>query len=438
MSQAAWIFPLSMLVATAHAQELGGDEQQPSQNSLLEELRRLRSRVDLLESARSPNENSQGSIDLSGEELPSIQVHSDHVLARPWFENVDLSGYAALTYFDSGGVGTLDDGSFIVKEASLFLDVQLWERVSLFDETLLLRFPNPDQFSVGELHVKLTGLFASEGEGGVGLKVGRIEIPFGEDYLRWDAHESPWITYTAADPYGIDEGVELYGKLGGANWIAALTNGASGTGRDDGPAKLVAVKLYGEPCADVYSSVSLLTTGNTTRSAFRLSGAPITPVGAGASSSAGVSPSGEVNATCWEADARIAESRRVSLALQLGQAFIEDDADSFDRDLTWYGIESSVRLSDDVDLLVRYSEIGTNDSDTGYIFSGKPVAQAEDLGFDTHALRRLSGGLCWTVNPHLVGKVEVGHDWLDLIDVSPLAEDNHDRLFFGLELVASF
>ena len=428
---------LFVLSAPAAAQDLA--DEPAVTHPVWEELRRLRARVEVLEAQPGGAARAPQSVDLSDAELPSIQsVNHDHVLARPWYENIDLYGYAAFTYLDTGGTGTSKHGSFLVKEASLFLDAQMWEHISFFSETWLLRFPQNDAFIVGELYAKFDDLFARDGAGGIGVKVGRFEIPFGEDYLRWDANETPFITFSAADPYGIDEGVEAYGSVGGVHWIAALTNGSQGTGSDENSAKLVAAKLYGDPFGDLYLSASGLTMGAVERSALRFSGSAISPVGTGAASTAGVSPNNSVDAAGWELDGWIARSRRANVRLQVGQLYIDDDASAFDRDLTWFEIEPAYSLRDDLELVLRYSEIGTYEDDEGYIFSGKPVAQAETFGYDSSALRRVSAGARWTINPRLAAKVEVGHDWIDLIDASPSDAENEERLYFGFELVASF
>lgn len=429
---------LLFLAASASGQSLADD---PQQSPLVQdELQRLRARVEALEQGAGKPPAPQGTaIDLAEDETQTVQAaRADHILARPWYANIDLRGYAAFSYLDSGGTGAVDDGSFLIREASLFLDAQVWTHASVVVETWILRFPSTDVFNVGELYLKLDSLFAHDGGPGLGAKFGRIEVPFGEDYLRWDADETPLITYSAADPYGIDEGAELFGAFGGVHWIAAVTNGASGSGKDDGPAKLLAGKVYGEPFEDLYLSGSIMSMGSTTKSAFRFGGSAVVPVGIGASSTLGVSPSDDVDTTAWELDARIAQTRRASIALQFGQAYVNDDVSAFDRDLTWFEILPSYRLRDDLELVLRYSQIGTSDSDEGYIFNGKPMAQAESFGFDTHSLQRVSAGVCWTINPHFAAKLEGGHDWIDLIDVSPLDAENDERLFFGLELVASF
>ena len=431
------ILPLIVLVPCVAAQELGDDPPMPP--PVWEELLRLRARLEALEQQSHAGQTANGpvAIDLSGQELPALVPNGEHVLARPWYENLQLSGYGALTYLDSGGTGTTKNGSFLVKEASLFFDAQIWERAFLFSEVRLARYQFGSGFSLGEFYLQLTDLCASGGAGSLGLKAGRIEIPFGEEYLRWDANETALITLTAADPYGIDEGVELYGALGSLHWITAVTNGDSGSGADDSAAKLLCAKLYGEPSANLYLSASVLSTGSTESGALRLSGSTLTPVGASGPSTAGTSPNDEVDSLCWELDTRIA-SASYGLNLQFGRAQIDDDAAAFDRDLTWFHVEPGFRLRDDLELVLRWSEIGTFDDDEGYRFAGKILADGDVFGYDTRVLRRLTAGLRWSVNPHLSIKFEIGEDRIDLIDASPLDADNDERLFFGFEAVGTF
>src|SRR6185436_13985857 len=157
-------------------------------------------------------------VDLSGGELTSIgELHSNQVLARPWYENLEFSGYGAFTYLDTGSTGTNPGGSFLVKEASLFLNAQLTDHAFVFLETWLTRYllDYGQEWWIGELYIQLTDIGARDGEHGVGFKFGRIDIPFGEDYLTQDAIDNPLITLSASDPYGIDEGALAYGSFGG-------------------------------------------------------------------------------------------------------------------------------------------------------------------------------------------------------------------------------
>jgi hypothetical protein len=425
-----------LAILACPVQELAEDP--PSPPPVWEELLRLHSRIDALERGQGTAAAPEPvAIDLSEEESGGLVPNGDHVLSRPWYENLQLGGHAALTYLDTGGTGTAEHGSFIVKEASLFLDAQVWERAFVLTEVWLARFQFGSGMSLGEFYLQLTDLTGSGSGAGLGLKAGRFEIPFGEEYLRWDANETPWISFTAADPYGMDEGLELYGPLGPLNWVAAVTNG-NGNGADDGASKQFCAKLYSEPSDDLYFSGSVLSLGEAESSALRLSGSPIMPVGSGGTSTAGTSPSDDVDALCWELDARLAAARPVGLNLQIGQASIDDDVDAFDRDLTWFLVEPSARLGRELELLVRWSEIGTYDDDEGYLFEGKIITDGEIFGYDTSVLRRASAVLHWAFNPRLALKLEVGQDHVETIDASALDEDNDERLFFAIELVGSF
>jgi hypothetical protein len=438
MCKALWI-ALTLLAAPLRAQDLGEDE--ASTAPTLEELvRQLRARVDQLEARQGTHvaPAPQGSVDLSGDELTAIDAPDHgHVLSRPWYENVGISGYGAFGFLDTGDAGTTPEGSFLAREAALFFDTEIWRDVSLFTELALTRFPGSGGVRVGEIHLQLSNLFADERGSGVGMKLGRFEIPFGEEYFRWDAHETPYISFTPADPYGVDEGLELYGAFDDVHWIAAVTSGSDGSGADDDSSKLVCSKLYGAAHEDVYLSASALATGDCEQSSFRLSGVSLAPVGTGAGSALGTSPSRTIDATCWELDCRLWESRRAGLIFGYGQADVDDVA-PFERGLAWYQIATRYAFDPRFTAHLRLAEIRTRDGDEGYRFSGRPIAEAEDLGYDTHSLRRLSAVLEWRLNTHLTARCEVGRDWIDLIDASTLDGDDHGRTYFGIELVAWF
>ena len=431
-----------VLAGSARAQDLGAGNG-PVDDPLLKELARVRERVDALEkqSASTGAPPTSSSVDLSAGELSSIgELHSDQVLARPWYENLEFSGYGAFTYLDTGGTGTNPGGSFLVKEASLFLNAQLTDHAFVYLETWLTRYllDYGNEYWIGELYLQMTGIGARDTQPGVGFKFGRIDIPFGEDYLAQDAIDNPLITLSAADPYGIDEGVLAYGSFGATHWVAALTNGNVETGADDGSSKLVAGKVYGDVTPDVYLSASALNTGETEMSAFKVGHLFLAPVGTFGASTAGTSPNTSVDSTLWELDAKFGGERTLGMALQGGQAYLNDHDDAFDRTLTWWQIQPRVRIASDVELVARYSEVGTYDSEEGYILSGKITADGDALGYDASVMRRASLGVLWSWQPNIAFKAELGHDWFELIDGSPFDTDNDERLFFAFEVDASF
>lgn len=430
-SRLRWVAPL-VLGAAAGAQDASVPLLDEPVVDVEHELALLRARIAALEAAPPASDDARGPVDLAGDELASIpRANGNHVLSRPWFDNLSISGFAAVTWLDSGGTGSVSGGAFFVKEATLFVDADVWKNTSVFIELWAGRYFYGDRFRANELYVEVRELGGSN----AGARVGRFEIPFGEEYLRWDAPEHPLINFTAADPYGVDAGVELYGSVGGLGWVVAVANGDED---DSTSGPLVALKAYGDLHRDVFLSGSLLSTGSVEASTLRLSGTEIGPVGADGPSTGGTSPSEDVEALCWEADARLFGQRRAALLTQLGGARIDDDVDAFDRDLLWYAVEPSVRVTRHLDVVLRYSGIQTDDSDEGYRFDGKLNAEGGDLGYDAHRLQRVALGARWTFNPHVALKVEAGQDWFDLIDGSPFDDENDERLYFGFELVASF
>src|SRR5688500_1189768 len=99
---------LLLLAGNASGQSLVDEATQPQ--SVLDELQRLRARVDTLEThGAGAGPLPDAAIDLSDEEVQSVQAaRADHILARPWYANFDLRGYGAFTYLDSGGTGAVD------------------------------------------------------------------------------------------------------------------------------------------------------------------------------------------------------------------------------------------------------------------------------------------------------------------------------------------
>ena len=423
----------------AHAQS--PPEQGGGQDPARDELERLRERVEALERDRGESEQSVPQVDLSGAEYASIDALSGgDVSTRPWYENIRISGYGAFGYYDSGGAGGVPEGSFLVKEASLFVEAQIWEKIAFFSETWITHylFDSGSGFDVGELYVKFSDLFGTENGARIGLKAGRIDVPFGEDYARLDATDDPLISLSAAAPWAIDEGVEVYGRANALRWVLAATNGNIDLGGDDTQSKLWSGKVACDVTPDVYLSASLLEAGETGVSTIWFGRGLITPVGLFAGSAAGTSPSESVSATLWEGDARLGGSRSWSLGLQYGGGLVDDDVDSFDRGLYWFQVEPAVHLTAELSLILRYSEIGTDDPDEGYLFEGDIFGSGDELGYDTHRMQRLSGGLRLALNPHVQIKAEVGHDWYDVIPGSTFDPANDDRLFAGIETVVSF
>ncbi|MCP3914102.1 MAG: hypothetical protein GY711_00925 [bacterium] len=408
------------------------------QDGVSTQLADLRARLDAIA-------GSSDSVDLSGDEHASIYeatggVRYDDVVTRPWYQRLDIWGYAAAGYLDTGGVGTRPDGGFLVNEATLFFEGQASDRMSVFVELFLTRwaFDNDEDLHTGEVYLDRRGLGASESSDGVRVKLGRFDIPFGGEYVWDDATEDPLISSSAAWPYGFDEGVLASGRVGYVGWVAAVMDGSVERSINTDAAQSVAVKLYGEPTESLYVSASMMPVGDAPQSGIKFGKHPIQPVGLDAPSTQGDSTSDTVEAFLWEVDAIYEPSSQLELSLNYGANSISDDDANFDRDFSWFLVQPRVKISDNVYAVVRYSEIGTREDDEGYIFDGKIISKGRLLGYDTKLLQRLSAGIGWEINPDALFKVEVGQDWFDLIDGSPFREENSKRTFFGFQVVLSF
>jgi hypothetical protein len=222
-------------------------------------------------------------------------------------------------------------------------------------------------------------------------------------------------------------------------WIVAITDGTDERSFEDDDDKAVNLKLYGNPTDWLYLSGSFMRNGQAAKSAFEFGGSHFQPIGASHASTLGSSPSDQVDATLYEIDAKIIFSDEGYIALSFGQAFQDDGAAAFNRDLLWFSIEGLCNVTDDVYAVIRYSEIGTYDSNEGYHFDGKITAGGNAaFGYDAKRFQRLSVGVGWKINPRAILKAEVGADWFEVIDASPLSPGDDDRWLAGLELVVKF
>lgn len=399
-----------------------------SRDSLFNDVLR---RLDALE--------GNGEVDLSPDRAPSADGQ-DHVLARPWYDNVDLWGFGAAGFLDSGRDGTRPDGGFLVKEATVFLEAEVWDNTSLFLEIQTNRLGKDDSLMVrtGEVNAHFRDVLSGWSEIPLGIKVGRVDIPFGEEYLSQDASDNPLISTSAGYPYGFDEGIVLYGELCGVGWVTSVLDGTDARSIEDNRDKSITAKLYGNACDWLYLSGSFMRNGRAAKSAFEFGGSHFEPVGASHASSAGSSTGTKVDALLYEIDAQLT-CEHGHLALSFGQAFVDDDGSTFDRDIRYFSIEPMVRITKEIYAVARYSEIGTYDSTEGYHFDGKTTAGGNSaFGYDTRRFQRLSVGLGWQPNPRVTVKAEVGKDWFDVIRQSTTRAGDDDRVLVGFEVVLEF
>lgn len=412
---------------------------------LQEQIRQIQYASEVHAEAENEDTHDNSSlVDLNPQQRLSIDDSKGmNVLESPWWRNFDISGFGAVGFYDTGSAGTRDDGGFEIREASLFVTTEVWDDIEFFLELQTNRLDKDDALfaRTGEVYVHLRDILQI-GSSSIGMKIGRIDIPFGEEYLWQDAIDNPLITNSAAYPYGWDEGVLFYGNVGSVGWIASITDGTNARSQEDNSDKAFNIKVHGSPMTAIDLSLSLMSNGAAAKSAIEFGGSHFEPIGVSQQSTLGTSVDSAVEADLFEISAKYAfdiSGFPGYLALSAGGASTQDDDPTFNRDMRWISVEPYFRLSDSWYAVLRYSEIDTDENDEGYHFDGKTFAGGNSaFGYDTQSLRRFSVGLGWTPNPHVRGKLEISRDRFKLIDASPLLPRNSDRNFVGLEMAVGF
>ncbi|MEM8713108.1 MAG: hypothetical protein AAGG01_19340, partial [Planctomycetota bacterium] len=154
-------------------------------------------------------EGSPGIIDLSEDEYDSVVEFSETSPALPFsLGNIQFSGFIAAGWFETGDDGARPADSFEIRQSHFFAEAEVWENVSVFAELRLVpqgEDTNPGPLT-GELYAHFRNVAGNQQDTNLGLKVGRVDLPFGEEYLWQDQNPNVLISPSAAFPYGFDEG----------------------------------------------------------------------------------------------------------------------------------------------------------------------------------------------------------------------------------------
>jgi hypothetical protein len=176
-----------------------------------------------------------------------------------------LSGEASIGYFDSQAHGLWPNSEFRVDDARIFLEAPIWKNVYVFGGLeLTTREASDEYFHLGELYVDVEDLWRADRTHTLSLRAGRMNIPFGTEYLVRNAIDDPLVTHSLSDVWGIDEGVQVYGTLGPVSYNLAVQNGGHKTMRDFDSDKAVTARLSFDPMTGLTLTASALRTGDLT------------------------------------------------------------------------------------------------------------------------------------------------------------------------------
>jgi hypothetical protein len=228
------------------------------QNSLLQEqLQKQNKSIDSLEKKVGDLEAAKGETAPANGETPE---KSGFNLGK-----VNVSGEGGLAFFNTGSQGFAPHSEFRVDEARLFVEAPVWKEVYFFGEADFATREDTDlNLNVGELYLDFEDVSQLWGrDGQLNFRIGRMNIPFGEEYLTRYAVDNALITHSVSDLWGFDTGVEIYGGLGKFTYVAAVQNGSGKNGVQDFDGdKSVAGRIGFDPNHSLHFSVSGMRTGN--------------------------------------------------------------------------------------------------------------------------------------------------------------------------------
>lgn len=339
---------------------------------------------------------------------------------------VRVSGEASLGFFHSGSDGTQPNGEFRVDDARIFVEAPVWKNTYFFGGLeLTTREASDEYFHVGELYLDTENLWSGDRTHHLSLRVGRFNVPFGEEYQYRNVIDNPLVSHSLADIWAIDEGVQVYGQLGRVRYNLAVQNGGNPTLRDGNSDKAVTARLTLEATSRLTLSASALRTGKLDIAADGLSALWFGNAFFRSIATPGTART--FTADLAEVDARYRWPGGQLLATA-GWVAYDDDSTVRDnsRHLTYYSLEGLQHLSEHLFAAARYSAI---DAPHGYALAGQGNAGRyfyNPYGPLTEELRRLSVGLGYQFGPPLVWKVE--YSWEDGQLVGGAKRRNEDQL----------
>lgn len=328
---------------------------------------------------------------------------STRSIASAAFGKVHISGEGGLAFFRHEADGKYPNAAMRADEAKLFVEAPIWTDVYFFTELNLTTRESPNRsLEAGEIYLDFENLSRWwNRDGQLNFRVGRLDIPFGEEYLSRDAIDNPLISHSLTDFWGVDEGVEIYGALGKLQYVLAVQNGGHPSLNDYNSDKSVALRLGYDPASWLHLGVSAMRTGDLDVKGDFLSELWI---GDGFVRSLGSS-----NTTTFEADVVQGEARLRWRDGHLGLAggvlrYADNDPSANNRrDVYFYSIEGVHHFTKKFYAAARFSEMIAK--------KGFPIVGDGEFGeyfFSelTEELWRLSMGAGYRFSPNLLLKAE--------------------------------
>ncbi|MBI3876642.1 MAG: hypothetical protein HY300_11950, partial [Verrucomicrobia bacterium] len=283
----------------------------------------------------------------------------------------------------------------------------VWGNVYFFAELNLAQRESTDlMLRVAELYLDFENVLGlREHERLLNLRIGRLDVPFGEEYQTRDAIDNPLISHSLSDFWGVDEGMEVYGSAGKFSYVLAVQNGGTPVAQDFTSDKAVVGRLAFDPTRWLHLSVSGMRTGDLDASMDFLSELWF---GGGWFRSIGGPGTTRFHANLVEGD--LAVRWRSGHLKAFGGAARYDDNDPVNsnaRSIYFYSVEGRQLLTRKLYAAARFSQIF---ADQGYPLAGQGTMDEYFFDYSPDALTteiwRLTFGLGYRFNDHLLVKTE--------------------------------
>lgn len=390
---------------TAMEQQL---QQLREQNQALQE--QLRKQQGLIDSLTHKVNEIQESSARSAQELDRLTSEQKDAgvsakgVAASTMSKLSISGEAGVGFFNTGSKGMFPNSEFRVDEARLFIEAPVQDSVYFFGELNLMTREALDlSLQLGECYLDFENVSQVwHQDRMLNVRIGRMHIPFGEEYMSRYAIDNPLISHSLSDFWGVDEGIELYGSVGRFSYVVAVQNGGPSGVRDFNGDKSVAGRLAYDPAKWLHLSVSGMRTGDISIpddswSELWFANGWLLPLGSG-------SPT-RFHANLVEGDVEWRWRRGHLKAF--GGCIRQDDNDSNGangRDIYYYSVEALHDIVPKLYAAVRFSQI--------FASGGYPIAGNGNMenylfsGGLTKELWRWSLGFGYRMSRNLVLKAE--------------------------------
>jgi hypothetical protein len=384
-----------------------------SVRELIEQNRRLEAQVRdqqaVIDKLHAEMKTVQTTSERHDRELQKLQETVDApqpAIAAPAHENATLrlSGELELAWFRTGSAGSYPNSEFRVGDAKLFLEAKVWQDVYAFSEIYLMtRETNVEAVQLGELYVDFENVSGRWGADQLlNVRVGRFNIPFGEEYQVRSVLLNPLISHSLTDLWGVDEGMEVFGASGKLSYVLAVQNGGHSLLHDYDADKSWTARLGYDPTSWLHLSASAMRTGALAKGDvlsevwfangfFRALGSPTT--------------TNTFHADLYELDAAT-HWKSGKLAVAAGWVKFNDDDTTANnsRTMNYHLIEGTQQITEKLFAAARYSAIRVP---RGYPLVGWGAFGTYFYsGVLTEKLERLSVGLGYRMGPPLVLKFE--------------------------------